>query len=639
MTGKTKMRFIKGIKGKFMVPTLIMLAVALNVMTYVNYSKTRDALISSTTEQLQYIAQSLAEQTDQWVSHDERDRVIAWASDGTNALALSDSYIGKSARKRLTDSLKEKLQQYPQYEKISVINVSGQVSVSTDEALLDATLPGITVTDQTIIGTPVISQTTSQPVIKVVTPVKDKAGAMVGAVVADLNLTFQTQNLFAALKLGQSGHAILFDNQQQILTHPKKEMLFKSNPAYTNVINGKQQGLIHFTDPQGASQLAVLTPMKTLPWSVLVVISQSEAMATVNRIRLFNLGMMLLVLIVIGTSLYFISLAVVKPLIRTTQIFQDLAEGDGDLTKRIQIKGHDEIAQLGQGFNTFVDKIYTMVSDVASVSRDVASASIEMAATIEEISIGMQKQSQQTMSVSGAVEQMNATVMEVARQSSDANLKAQQAGKQAQQGDEEVMQTVTGMTELSDIVNSSAMAINELGDRSKQIGQIINVINDIADQTNLLALNAAIEAARAGEHGRGFAVVADEVRKLAERTTKATEEVGNSIKAIQSETGTAVERMKKGTANVALGVEQAQKAGVSLRAIVDGARSVSSMIEMIAAASNQQATTSQEIARNIEGIDSVTRNSVESTRQAATATEQLSEKAEQLQHLVNQFKL
>jgi methyl-accepting chemotaxis protein len=195
------------------------------------------------------------------------------------------------------------------------------------------------------------------------------------------------------------------------------------------------------------------------------------------------------------------------------------------------------------------------------------------------------------------------------------------------------------MRSINDSVSASAASVQELGKRGTQIGEIIAVINDIADQTNLLALNAAIEAARAGEHGRGFAVVADEVRKLADRTTKATEEIGESIQAIQTETGDAVERMNAGTAEVERGVELATGAGESLRRIVAGARDVAGMIRSIAAAAEQQSAASEEVSRNVESISSVTRQSSEGAGQAATAAAELSAKAERLQGLVARFKL
>ena len=195
------------------------------------------------------------------------------------------------------------------------------------------------------------------------------------------------------------------------------------------------------------------------------------------------------------------------------------------------------------------------------------------------------------------------------------------------------------MDAIKDAVTSSSASVEELGRRGQQIGQIIEVINDIADQTNLLALNAAIEAARAGEHGRGFAVVADEVRKLADRTTKATEEIGESIRAIQTETDDAVQRMASGTEQVDAGVAKAREAGQSLGRIVSASQSVAQMIQSIAAAAEQQSAASEQISRNVESIASASNQASEGAGQAATAATQLSTKAEQLQALVARFKV
>ena len=188
-------------------------------------------------------------------------------------------------------------------------------------------------------------------------------------------------------------------------------------------------------------------------------------------------------------------------------------------------------------------------------------------------------------------------------------------------------------------MSASSESVTELGKRGEEIGKIIEVINDIADQTNLLALNAAIEAARAGDAGRGFAVVADEVRKLADRTTKATDEVGESIEAIQSETKLAVERMASGTEEVEKGVVLVTQAGDSLKQIVDGAQDVSGMIGSIAAAAEQQSAASEQVSNNIEKISAVSKEATEGADQASRAASELSSKAEGLQVLVSKFKV
>ncbi len=328
-----------------------------------------------------------------------------------------------------------------------------------------------------------------------------------------------------------------------------------------------------------------------------------------------------------------------KPINNVIDMIKDIAEGEGDLTKRIDINTQDEIGELGKWFNAFLDKLHTIISDVSGVTREVASAATEIAASSEEIAAGMERQQQQTSQVSAAVEEMSASVTEVAQKAADASTKAAGAGEQAATGGEVVIRTVEGMRAISEQVNESAVAVGELGRRGEEIGEIISVINDIADQTNLLALNAAIEAARAGEHGRGFAVVADEVRKLAERTTTATEEVAESIKAIQGETTKAVDRMTSGQERVQEGVQLAEQAGQALDAIVSESQSLAGMIQSIAAASEEQSAASTEVSQNVEAINAITNESTEGVRQAAQAAAQLSAKSEQLQEIVGRFKL
>ncbi|TVQ30799.1 MAG: methyl-accepting chemotaxis protein [Phycisphaeraceae bacterium] len=334
-----------------------------------------------------------------------------------------------------------------------------------------------------------------------------------------------------------------------------------------------------------------------------------------------------------------IARGVIKPIQAITERLQDIAEGEGDLTQRVDEDRPDELGVLGKWFNVFVARIQDLIREVAGSANEVASAATQIAASSEQISSGMQQQQSQTAQVASAVEEMAASVTEVAQKATEASQKSDEAGKLATDGGDVVRQTVEGMQSISEQVNESAVAVGELGKRGEQIGEIIGVINDIADQTNLLALNAAIEAARAGEHGRGFAVVADEVRKLAERTQKATEEVADSIKAIQTDTTRAVERMQTGRERVGEGVTLAEQAGESLRSIVAGSREVAAMIQSIAAGAEEQSAASTQVSRSVESINAVTSESAEGVRQASAAATQLSAKAEQLQTLVGKFKL
>jgi methyl-accepting chemotaxis protein len=267
----------------------------------------------------------------------------------------------------------------------------------------------------------------------------------------------------------------------------------------------------------------------------------------------------------------------------------------GDLTPRLEIKRTDEIGVLAGGFNTLLDSLHGAIRDVHAAANDVAAASTQIAASSEE---------------------MAAAVAEVAQQSTKASQAADESGRIATEGGQVVLGTIESMKGIEAVVGRSAETVKDLGSKSQQIGEVVAVINEIADQTNLLALNAAIEAARAGEHGRGFAVVADEVRKLAERTTKATQEIAQSITSIQTQTAAAVDQMGQGAEQVKQGVGRASEAGGNLERIVTGAKDVAGLLQGISAASQQAGA---------------------GAAQSASAASELSAQAEQLQAMVNRF--
>ncbi len=313
---------------------------------------------------------------------------------------------------------------------------------------------------------------------------------------------------------------------------------------------------------------------------------------------------------------------------------------DRDLTgEPLPVRGSDEIASLTGAINAMGESLRSVMSELASSAREVASASTEIAASSEEISAGLAKQEAQVSQIGSAATEMSAAAADIAQRAEAANADAQAAGKAAGTGESTVSAAVAGMKRIAESVDMTGSSVKELGRQGEQIGRIIAVISDIADQTNLLALNAAIEAARAGEHGRGFAVVADEVRKLAERTVRATDEVASSIKSIQSETATAVQRMEAGVKEVDEGVARVNEAGGSLREIVTKTQAVGAAIGSIAAAAGQQSAATEEVTRSVEEISSMAKQAAAGATQSAAAASQLSAKAESLQSVVARFKL
>ena len=311
----------------------------------------------------------------------------------------------------------------------------------------------------------------------------------------------------------------------------------------------------------------------------------------------------------------------------------------GDLSKRISANYKGDHQLIKNSINKLGDSISSILGEVREAISATASASSQISSSSEEMAAGSQEQSSQISEIASAVEEMTKTIIDTTKNSAKASDAAANSGKIAKDGGIVVGETIQGMNRVARSVKKSAETVQALGKSSNEIGEIIQVIDDIADQTNLLALNAAIEAARAGEQGRGFAVVADEVRKLAERTTKATKEIAGMIKQIQRDTEEAVITMDQGTIEVDKGIVLADKAGISLKQIIDGAQEVVDLSTQVAAASEEQSATAEEISKNIESISSVTQQSSAGVQQIARAAEDLNRLTDSLQNIVAKFKI
>lgn len=328
---------------------------------------------------------------------------------------------------------------------------------------------------------------------------------------------------------------------------------------------------------------------------------------------------------------------ILAPVNKTVEVVQAVAEGD--LTRRIGVDSHDEIGEMATHFNTLVEKLHEAMSHVAQSSNEVSQAASVLDSSTEQISSGVEEAALQVNSVATASEEMSKTTTEIAQNCVTAAKSSDAANESAVSGGAIINETIAVMNRINDRVKESADVIRNLGTRSDQIGNVVGLIDDVAEQTNLLALNAAIEAARAGEHGRGFAVVADEVRKLAERTSHATKEISATIRAMQQETKRAVSSMEEGVSEVNLGTNEAAKSGEALTGILSLINKVAGEINQIAVASEQETATTNEIASSIQQISAVMQETARRIQENSSASSQLADLSKGLEEMVGQFRL
>ena len=357
------------------------------------------------------------------------------------------------------------------------------------------------------------------------------------------------------------------------------------------------------------------------------------------RSRVTGLIMLAFAILVCGAAWWIVQSKVVLPLGALALRLQDIAEGEGDLTRRIDVQGHNEIDEVGIWFNVFIGRIEEIVRRVAEHASTLGSAATELAASARETATQASQQQEQAARISATMSEISTSVLEISQTTQNAALDARKAEESAHTGGQTVQTTVQTIGELLKSNQETSFKIEGLGRSSDAIGKIVNVINEIAGQTNLLALNASIEAARAGEHGRGFAVVAGEVRRLAERTSEATKEIDQTVRAIQSGTAEAVEAMRSSMGHVQSGVDSARSAGEALSSIIHGSESVQKMVTQIAAAATEQSYSTQSVSANVNEIATIIEHTAASSQHSVEACQQLASLANELTGLVGAFKV
>lgn len=370
------------------------------------------------------------------------------------------------------------------------------------------------------------------------------------------------------------------------------------------------------------------------------LVKYQETMAehlTEKMTTLFLISLLLLGLAAVG-ALYAAS-NMVKPIHRMVQSLDDIAKGEGDLTRRLVIDTHDEIGQLGESFNLFVSKLHSIISGVVDVTSDVKTASSDINTQTLLIEDKLLKHNHETELVVTAITEMSATSHEVAQNTTQVAVSTQAATKEVANAQDCVDVSLSEVSNLMGEINQAAEQVNSLSEQSKKINSVLSVIGGIAEQTNLLALNAAIEAARAGEQGRGFAVVADEVRSLASRTQDSTLEINEMLSELHNLVTAAVGAMQASQQSCNRSVESSRAISESLGAVTTSVTTINDMSTQIATAATEQSSVTEEINRNVYAIQEIVNELTQSSKTTSSVSQHLAGRGQNLGDLVGQFKI
>lgn len=492
-----------------------------------------------------------------------------------------------------------------------------------------------------------------QLITSIVVPIIE-SGVFKGVVGVDV-LVNEIQKQVAQIHPYETGVAALFTHNATIVAHPDSKRLGKDAAQTEGDISGEAlPALINSIRSGNSFDVVTSTPLfdgDTLilndridltdtgyHWNLAVAVSMDKVTEEADQLVRHIVMICLAALVALIAVIVLVSKNISGPLSHLAKALNDIANGDGDLTRRLEVKGKDEVATLSRAFNTFAERIRVLVSGIAERSEQMAAISLQLEGHSRGAKEGSESQRREVDMVASAMNEMNATVLEVANSAQQASDSAQTGSRQVAVGLDIVDSVVDSIQLQASDIQSAADAIGELEKGSQEIGAVIHVIREIADQTNLLALNAAIEAARAGEHGRGFAVVADEVRTLATRTHSSTQEIEDTIANLQQQTEKAVERMSKSQSRSAESVDQVEKSRQALVDISEEMKQITGMNMQIASATEEQSATTEELLRNIQQINDVAERALQGANETSDSSEQIQQVAQHLTDTVRQFK-
>ncbi|NMM62351.1 methyl-accepting chemotaxis protein [Clostridium sp. P21] len=635
---------MKSIKSKLMVIIIAMMILSLGTLSGFNYWKSSNILTNQTEETLKLKTDAIGNEISLWLEARQNDmEMIA----NTNDLISENpeiilSYITKEDKRiALYDGIF-----------VSDINGNGYSSRGWKGSIKEREyFQKVISTQKTVFSEVLLNKSTGKLSIIVASPIK-KDGKLIGVIGGNIPFNVINKKVISN-KVGNTGQNFIIQKDGFIISHPNTNLVMKLNLLQDKTISedfkslGKkmtsgQSGIAHY-NYNNIETIASYDQVPGTEWSIAVSINSIELRNQLNSLTVIFLIVTIITLLISILICYIITSRAIKPINIIREASDKIADGDLRI-ERINITSNDEFGNLADSFEKMIENMKTLICKVQNSAEQLAASSQELTASsdqsaqaanqvvvsITDVAYSAEAQLDTVNKATNVVKKMAANITQVANSTNLVANNSFKAAESAKEGEKSIEKAVTQMAHIEDTVNHSAEVVAKLGERSKEIGQILDTISDIAEQTNLLALNAAIEAARAGEQGRGFAVVAEEVKILAEQSQDATNQISVLIGEIQSDTDKAVKAMNEGTHEVKIGTVVVNVAGRVFKEIADLVMKVSEEVRGISSATQQITANSEDIVSAVKDIDDLSKKTVEQSQMVSAATEEQSASVQEI---------